>query len=123
MPRMNSASATNWRNMAELWPLADRERDERGEPGRAGVAAFQDMRQRRRHQGLRDAAVAQASEAPRARQAEPIEVTLLRVGMIRDGRRFGQRAETLRRESLQPALQLTGVEELGHEQRLRQARR
>src|SRR5258705_13645340 len=119
---MNSASATNWRNMPESWPLAEGERDERGEPVRARVVALHHMRQRRGHQRLRRRGVAEPCKAPRARQAKPIQVTLLRVGMIGDGRRLGERAEALRREGLQPALEFPLIEELRHEERLRQAR-
>ena len=89
----------------------------------ASVVPARHVRQRCRHQSLGCRIVTQSLEAPGPRQAQPVEVALLRVGMIGNSRRLGEDAEALRRESLQPAVKLPRLQELGHEKCFRQARR
>src|SRR6266446_6876935 len=50
-------------------------------------------------------------------------MALLRVGMIGNSWRAGERSKALRREGVEPALEFARVENLGHEEGFHQARR
>jgi hypothetical protein len=60
-----------------------------------------------RHSGVQVALrlcaeVPQSKKAPRARQAQSVEMALLRIGMVYDVRRLREPAETARQELLHP---------------------
>src|SRR6185436_20209925 len=61
---------------------AEREQRERGEPVLAGVVPAHDMRRPRLPMFLGDFFKAEVREAPGAGKAQPVEVALLRVGVI-----------------------------------------
>src|SRR3954468_11842972 len=69
------------------------------------------------------AGIAEAQEAPRARQAQTVEMAVLGVGVVVSGGRLGERTEARGREAPQPAREFAFGQRLLHEQRLANARR
>ena len=85
----------------------------------AVVVTSHDVRHAGRQMLLGELRIAQLRKAPRARQAQPVEVAVLGVGVVKDDRRLGERARVGKKRS-HPRAELAVRKQVLHQQCLDQ---